>query len=136
MSAVAVSDGSSVHDHDFLVDPLSRRRSAKEGELRYRGGDPSSVALIPPGQWTPEDEVSLCRPLLLGRCPQSDLHVHDTWVSRRHCELVAVDDGLLVRDVGSKHGTFVNHEQVEQKLLRDGDTLSVGLTNLVVSYED
>jgi hypothetical protein len=136
MAAVAISDGSSVHDHDYLVDPHSHRRSTKEGELRYRGGDPPSVALVPPGHSMPEDKVSLCRPILMGRCPQSDLHLHDTWISRRHCELIAVDDGLLVRDVGSKHGTFVNHEHVEQKLLRDGDTLSIGLTNFLVSYEN
>lgn len=136
MSAAAVSEGSGVYDNDHFVDVHPHTRTTKEGELRFHGGDFPSVALIPPGQWTPEDEVPLCRPILLGRCPQSDLHVHDTWVSRRHCELVVVDGRLLVRDVGSKHGTFVNHQQVDQNPLCDGDTLSVGLTNFVVSYED
>jgi hypothetical protein len=136
MAALAVSNGSGVHDQDYLVDPGSGQQSTKKGELRYRSGDPSSVALIPFGQVLPEEEVSLRRPVLLGRCPQADLHVNDSWVSRRHCEFVAVDDGLLVRDVGSKHGTYVNHEQVEQRLLRDADELSVGLIRILVFYED
>jgi pSer/pThr/pTyr-binding forkhead associated (FHA) protein len=42
---------------------------------------------------------------------------------------------LLVRDLGSKHGTFVNDGQVTESVLKPGDKLNIGLTTLVAAYE-
>ncbi len=72
--------------------------------------------------------------VVLGRCPDADVRIDDRWVSRRHCELVEVDGMLVVRDLGSTHGTFVNGRQVSEARLRPDDKLTIGLTSFVASY--
>jgi pSer/pThr/pTyr-binding forkhead associated (FHA) protein len=72
--------------------------------------------------------------VVLGRCPEADVRIDDRWVSRRHCELVESDGMLVVRDLGSTHGTFVNGRQVTEARLRPEDKLTVGLTSFVASY--
>lgn len=47
-------------------------------------------------------------PAVLGRCNSSQILVEDQWVSRRHCELNELNGILVVRDLGSKHGTYIN----------------------------
>ena len=73
-------------------------------------------------------------PLRLGRAPEADVHVGDRWVSREHCEIDCIDDVLLVRDLGSKHGTFVNGRSVLEAELRPGDLLNIGITRFLVEY--
>ena len=59
----------------------------------------------------------------------------DRWVSRRHWEVVDEEGVLVVRDLGSKYGTFVNGRPISQAALLPGDMLSVGLSNFVAGYE-
>jgi adenylate cyclase len=47
-------------------------------------------------------------------------------VSRWHARFVVTDDQCTIADLGSRNGTFVNGEQVEQQDLRDGDRLAFG----------
>lgn len=106
------------------------------GELRLHAGHPQTLTLIAPGDWQPTAEIPLANQrLVLGRSSVADLTVDDQWVSRCHCEIIGVDDVLLVRDLESKNGTFVNGQQVEHKFLCDGDVLSVGTSQFAVTYE-
>lgn len=75
-------------------------------------------------------------PLRIGRGPETDVRVGDRWVSREHCEIDCTDGGaLLVRDLGSKHGTFVNGRSVLEAELKPGDLLNIGITRFVVEYD-
>jgi pSer/pThr/pTyr-binding forkhead associated (FHA) protein len=81
-------------------------------------------------------EIALTEfPLHLGRGPEADVQLGDRWVSREHCEIDCVDNVLLVRDLGSKHGTFVNGRSVLEAELRPGDLLNIGITRFVVQYD-
>ena len=63
-------------------------------------------------------------PLIVGRSENVELTLDSTDVSRRHAEIVAQDGGLLVRDMGSTNGTFVNHHRISQPtVLRSGDVV-------------
>lgn len=73
-------------------------------------------------------------PAVLGRSSDSQVTVEDQWVSRRHCELDEVDGVLVVRDLGSKHGTYVNGMRVAEAPLLPEDKLTVGLTSFVAVY--
>lgn len=74
-------------------------------------------------------------PLRIGRGPETDVRVGDRWVSREHCEIDCIDGVLLVRDLGSKHGTFVNGRSVLEAELKPGDLLNIGITRFVVEYD-
>jgi ABC transport system ATP-binding/permease protein len=69
----------------------------------------------------------------IGRSPGAEFIVDAALVSRLHCQLTATADALRVKDLGSTNGTFVNGQRVKAAELREGDTLSVGRLELVVS---
>ncbi|MGC8764233.1 MAG: adenylate/guanylate cyclase domain-containing protein [Acidobacteriota bacterium] len=62
----------------------------------------------------------------LGRMPDCDLIVPDHTVSRRHAELLMTPEGWKIADLGSRNGTRVNGEPVEERLLQPGDEVSLG----------
>lgn len=73
-------------------------------------------------------------PVVLGRqCPGA-VHVYDRWVSRRHCTIGQVNGTLWVRDLGSRHGTFVNGAKIREALVLPGDRLSIGSSKFRVEY--
>lgn len=64
-------------------------------------------------------------PFRIGRSRDAELTVPSREVSSFHAEIVQVDDGYLVRDLGSRNGTFVNGERVSESRLGDGDILHI-----------
>src|SRR5262245_24767524 len=50
-------------------------------------------------------------------------------VSRRHCVFSKEGESIKVRDLGSRNGTIVNGERVEESVLNHGDRITVGNTN-------
>lgn len=75
-------------------------------------------------------------PIELGRSDVAGVRIDDRWLSRRHCCLDVDDAGaLLVRDLGSRHGTFVNGQQVATSKLAPGDELCIGLSHFLADYE-
>jgi pSer/pThr/pTyr-binding forkhead associated (FHA) protein len=64
--------------------------------------------------------------LLIGRHPECDVRINLTSISRRHCCLAQVDDTMIVRDLGSRHGVWVNGRRVEERVLKPGDQLAIG----------
>jgi len=65
-------------------------------------------------------------PLVVGRAPTSDIAVIDPTISRRHAELECSDDRVIVRDLGSSNGTFLNGTRVDSAVVAVGDTLTFG----------
>jgi transcriptional regulator with PAS, ATPase and Fis domain len=61
-----------------------------------------------------------------------DVRLSDTLASRRHCELRATADGVLLRDLGSKNGTYFAGARVRELLLLKDAVLSIGQTTLGV----
>jgi sigma-B regulation protein RsbU (phosphoserine phosphatase) len=63
----------------------------------------------------------------IGRRSESDLRSLGTDVSREHAEIVRLEDGRFVlRDRGSRCGTFVNDQQVTEQPLRHRDKIRLG----------
>ena len=65
-------------------------------------------------------------------CDGQVLVLDDMLVSRRHVVITAEDEGLLLRDLGSRNGTFVNGRRVEQTLLHEGDRIGIGASTFEV----
>ena len=68
----------------------------------------------------------------VGRAPRADFVVDAPLVSRLHCRLTLQDDGVLVEDLKSTNGTFVNGQRVSRSLLASGDLLRVGRMEFAV----
>lgn len=71
----------------------------------------------------------------VGRGPRADFVVDAALVSRVHCHLTTTDAGLVVEDLRSTNGTFVNGKRVRKSPLRAGDRLRLGQLELSVSEE-
>lgn len=72
--------------------------------------------------------------LLVGRAPDCDLELADTFVSAHHARFTVTPEGLVVRDLNSTNGTYVNGEPVDDVLLlRPGDRVAIGDSVLVVA---
>ena len=68
---------------------------------------------------------------LIGRRTAADLQIVSTDVSREHAEIVQDDGRYLLRDRGSRYGTFVNGEQVTERVLEHGDRIRLGRTDAI-----
>lgn len=80
---------------------------------------------ILPGRWK------------VGRAPREEpgsrpLLVADTAMSRDHFALEAGVAAVVLRDLGSTNGTFVNGNRVERLVLQEGDVVRAGETSLCV----
>jgi len=64
--------------------------------------------------------------LSIGRRTESDLRLVGSDVSREHAEIVKQDADWLLRDKGSRYGTYVNGEQVTEHKLVHGDRVQFG----------
>ena len=71
----------------------------------------------------------------LGRGPRADFVLDAALVSRAHCRLVVTDDELVVENLCSTNGTFVNDRQIERSTLKVGDRLRAGRVELQILAE-
>jgi pSer/pThr/pTyr-binding forkhead associated (FHA) protein len=71
--------------------------------------------------------VMLDKPILLfGRHQECDVQLNSKKVSRRHCCVALVNDYLVVRDLGSTNGIWINGQKVDEGKLVPGDELVIG----------
>jgi len=82
-------------------------------------------------------EINIPAPkFVIGRGEDCQLRPQSEAVSRRHCEIVTTENEVLVRDLKSRNGTFVNGEQVTgEAVLLSGDLLRVGPLEFEVVIE-
>lgn len=64
--------------------------------------------------------------LTIGRHSTNDIPLPDRKVSKRHAVVGRVKGQIVVKDLGSRNGTFVNGERVEKAVLANGDRVKVG----------
>ena len=66
------------------------------------------------------------RPLTIGRAPDNDVHIDNLAVSDHHARLYAEGDRMVIEDLNSLNGTYVNDVRIERTTIRDGDTVQIG----------
>ncbi len=72
-------------------------------------------------------------PTVVGRDEGARIRLADAEVSSLHCELRAVNEGILVRDLGSTNGTFVGSLRVREAVVTARSEITVGGSKLVVT---
>jgi putative nucleotidyltransferase with HDIG domain len=71
------------------------------------------------------------KPLILGRDAQATFQILDKGVSRAHAEIFRVGEMVFIRDLNSRNGSLVNGETIKEELLREGDLIRIGSTQIV-----
>jgi DNA-binding NtrC family response regulator len=89
-----------------------------------RGG----VARTPDGK-----EIAIdVDPLVIGRDEGAQIRLADPEVSALHCELRAVNEGVLVKDLGSTNGTFVGSVRIREGVITTASDVLVGSTRITI----
>jgi hypothetical protein len=76
------------------------------------------------------------RPMTVGRAPDNTLVLRDGRASRHHARIDARRGTLVLSDLGSTNGSWVNDRRVESVALGEGDRIRIGATTLLVESID
>ncbi|MCI0399298.1 MAG: FHA domain-containing protein [Chloroflexi bacterium] len=74
-------------------------------------------------------------PVTIGRSESNSLMLSSDRVSRQHARLEVENDQVIVVDLQSSNGTFVNHERVTRQTVQDGDVLRIGPFLITIDTE-
>lgn len=100
-----------------------------EAELAPLAGGQATLTLFEGGK--PTRTYALAKPVvMLGRLPESDVVVSDPGASRQHARISNSNGEFVLDDLGSTNGTLVNDEAVRERVLGDGDRITIGETVL------
>jgi pSer/pThr/pTyr-binding forkhead associated (FHA) protein len=72
---------------------------------------------------------------MIGRREDCHLRIPLGEVSRRHCQIETREEALLLRDLGSSNGTYVNGRRVQESPLLAGDVLRIGTLEFLVQVD-
>lgn len=73
----------------------------------------------------------VCDEILIGRHASADIRLPDISVSRYHAMLTVSNGVWVITDIGSKSGVFVNGNLIKQAVLRENDTINIGVRRLI-----
>ena len=62
----------------------------------------------------------------VGRLEDNSFQIAEQSVSSHHCELLLKGDDVIVKDLNSTNGTYINGEKVSEKVLKPGQILRLG----------
>lgn len=99
----------------------------RAGELELVTGDRVHCLELSLGEEVEKRHIVTPLGLKIGRTAPADIVIADAEISRSHCMIVAKDDELLVSDLGSTNGTFIDGARIEGvAVLPVGSVLQVG----------
>jgi len=74
--------------------------------------------------------------IFVGRSSDLDMVLVEDMVSRRHARIACSDQQIVIEDLGSTNGTFVNGEKIKRTSLKEGDRVLIGTSILKVVQID
>jgi predicted component of type VI protein secretion system len=72
------------------------------------------------------------RPVTIGRAPDNDIQIDNLAVSNYHARVYLEAGSLVVEDLNSLNGSFLNDIRVERAMLKDGDAILIGKHEILV----
>src|SRR5688572_27531554 len=96
---------------------------------------PLNAKLVVVGGDVKTTEIVLKLPSIIGRGRGTAVVLPHPLVSRQHCEIFESAGQLMVRDLGSLNGTFVNNERITESILGPGELLTVGTVTFRAVYD-
>jgi hypothetical protein len=72
------------------------------------------------------------RPVTIGRAPDNDIPIDNLAVSNYHARVYVEAGSLVVEDLNSLNGSFLNDIRIERAMLKDGDAIMIGKHHIIV----
>ena len=104
--------------------------SARSGSRKAGSATPSTGTVIvrEPDGARPRT-FKLAASMAVGRAPECEIRLEDTYVSQQHARIFGKGDKWYVEDLGSTNGTFVNDQKLAAPAqVEPGDKIRVGTT--------
>ena len=77
-------------------------------------------------------ELTESRPYVLGRSKQADFHIDNRAVSRLHTQFTPRPGNWLIKDLGTRNGTWLNGVRLEEETpIKEGDRIEIGNLTMV-----
>lgn len=76
------------------------------------------------------------REIVVGRSSELDMVLVEDMVSRKHAKISTTAGQVIITDLGSTNGTFVNGEKVRKTRLKEGDRILIGTSILKVVRQE
>jgi hypothetical protein len=73
-----------------------------------------------------EFPLKMDREIVIGRSSDLDMVLVEDMVSRKHAKISTHNGQVIIQDLGSTNGTFVNGEKIKRVRLREGDRILIG----------
>jgi len=97
---------------------------------------PINAKLVVVGGEVKTAEIKLRLPCTIGRGRGCTIMLPQALVSRQHCELFETGGQMMVRDLGSLNGTFINSQRIADPApIRSEELLTIGTVTFRVVYE-
>jgi two-component system cell cycle response regulator len=126
IGALGVSDWD---DTTNVADPAAPRPK--------KTGDERAYIIVLAGQNVGEMYKVTGDQMTLGRGGSADVRLVDEGISRFHCRIRIEGGNLVVEDLQSRNGTFLNGERISSRTLDDGDKIQLGRTTVLkFSFHD
>ena len=110
----------------LVVDPKDERKAASEIQAS------SGWAIRPNHSALANKLYSINGETTVGRAAECDLSFSVAHMSRKHAQLSIINGQLVVKDLESANGTFVNGKQVQEAKLQKGDELRLDTLSFTV----
>src|SRR6187200_592773 len=83
-----------------------------------------------------EFPLRMDREIIIGRSSDLDMVLVEDMVSRKHAKIETKGGQVIIQDLGSTNGTFVNGEKIKKVRLKEGDRILVGTSILKLVMQD
>ncbi len=101
--------------------------------MQSNNGSLDQWAIVANSSWLHGKRYSIKEgTLIIGRSTQADITLPSNHLSRRHAQLKRAGDALVLQDMASMNGTFVNGSRVKKVTIKPGDQLRFDTFTFVV----
>jgi predicted component of type VI protein secretion system len=95
------------------------------------------VVLVDSANGSDQSYWILPPPITVGRSPTAEVSIGDASISRRHCQFSNDSQGaLVVRDLNSTNGIYIDDRRVTKAVLKPGDVVRLGAITLRIEWTD
>lgn len=127
LGVVSVEFENTNQELDGTLEVVSRRKRGAAAPATGAIASPRHPIIDIDGEkWLLTEDVTV-----LGRGSEADIAVNDPGVSRQHVEFRITPSGVILTDLGSTNGTFVEGHRVDAATLVDGNEIVIGRTPIL-----
>ncbi len=80
----------------------------------------------------PTGSTLSAKDLIIGKAADADFILSDVLVSRKHARLIRFEQSLVLEDLGSTNGTYLNGKLIRTAPVHEGDVITIGNNDLTI----